>query len=175
MTIIIESKIKLFKVKLEVKLEDINILLREKYIHEKHVGVLEGLSGIALFQFYYAKYTNNDKFSDWGKDSLEKIIERINQGYSYPTFSMGLAGAGWVFDHLKNKEFIKLDSDGLLRNVDEFLYNTMIGNIDQGYYDFLHGAMGYAYYFLNRYQSTNNDQLKQKYRNYLEEFIEEAH
>lgn len=174
MTITAETKTKIFKETLEVKLMEINNVLKEKYILEKNVGVLEGLSGIALFQFYYAKYTNNDEFADLGQVTLEKIIKTINQGYDYSTFSSGIAGAGWVLDHLKNKEFIESDNDKLLSNVDEYLYKTMIRDIDQGYYDFLHGSMGYAFYFLNRYRSTHNVQLKLKYKGYLIEFLDEV-
>lgn len=159
--------------KLEIKLKEINILLREKYSYEEHIGVLGGLSGIALFQFYYAKYTNTDQFSDWGQDTLEKIIKKINQGYDFPTFSSGIAGAAWVFDHLKNHEFIELENDNLWGEIDRYLYNVMVGDLNNADYDFLHGAMGYAYYFYMRYNSTLDTILKNRYRNYIFKFLEE--
>jgi len=169
---IIPSKINTLSKELDIKLSEINTVLRNQYQLEEHVGVLEGLSGIALFQFYYAKYTNTDQYSDWGQETLEKIISKINQGYNYPTYSSGIAGSGWVFDHLNKQDFVEIDCDDLLNSIDDYLYITMLKDLEQGYYDFLHGATGYAYYFLNRYQSTNNTKFKRQYRNYLIDFVE---
>jgi len=59
---------------LELKLEAINICVREHYINEDKIGVLEGLSGIALFQFYYARFSDNDLYADWGQETLVRII-----------------------------------------------------------------------------------------------------
>jgi hypothetical protein len=69
---------------LRLKLKEINLILREKSVVEENLGVLEGRSGIALFQFYYAKYIDNDKFADWGHDTLINIMNVVNQGYGMP-------------------------------------------------------------------------------------------
>lgn len=172
MRIINETKTDILKDTLELKLKEINSLLREKYLQEKNVGVLEGLSGIALFQFYYAKYSNNDTIADWGQDTLLKIIKTINQGYNIPTLSSGLAGAGWVIDHLNTQGFIETDSDELLNPLDEYLLSVMKENIDRGNYDFLHGAMGYAFHFIERYKATQNKKLKQNYITNIKCFID---
>ena len=43
----------------------------------------------------------------------------------------------------------------------------MFKEFSQGNYDFLHGGLGYAYYFLSRYQNTQNTSLKNDYKDVL--------
>ncbi len=160
------------KFRLELTLSEINETLRFKYKYEKNIGVLEGLSGIALFQFYYAKYTDNDAYADWGQESLFHIINSINKGYDFPTYSSGLAGVGWTFDHLTQNGFIDMDTDELLSSIDHYLFEVMKKNTAEHNYDFLHGAMGYIYYFLGRFESTINDKLKQRYRLNIKYFLD---
>jgi len=47
----------------------------------------------------------------------------------------------------------------------------MVRDMKNGNYDFLHGAIGYAFYFLNRYRNTNSNELKERYKTILLEFI----
>ena len=48
----------------------------------------------------------------------------------------------------------------------------MIYFLKAGDYDFLHGAIGNAFYFFNRFRCTKSDKLKSKYMNILLEFID---
>ena len=156
---------------LEEKLKEIEKIISLRYKNENHIGVLSGLSGIALFQFYYSKYLDKDTYSDIGVEILTTCVDRMNEGYNYPTYCTGMAGTGWVLDHLELENFIDTDNDSLLQEIDQYLYSTMILDMKNGKYDFLHGAIGYAYYFLNRYRNTKSEELKGKYKNNLLEFI----
>lgn len=158
---------------LEYKLNEINTIIREESHKEVNIGLINGLSGVALFQFYYAKFTDNDTYADWGQDTLIKIIEKINNGNTNPTLSIGLAGAGWVFDHLNNEGFIELDNDELLSSIDNYLFTAIKINTSYDDFDFLHGSLGIAFYFLKRYNSTRNIILKQNYKSHLDYFIRE--
>ncbi|MBP2834103.1 lanthionine synthetase C family protein [Aquimarina sp. U1-2] len=155
------------KALLESKLKDIYDVLKNSGTNEKHHGVLSGSSGISLFQFYYSRLIDAEEPADLGVTTLSKIINEINNGYTYPTFCTGIAGAGWVLELLNEEEFIDIDSDELLSDLDEYLFVSMKANTDEGYYDFLHGAIGYGCYFLKRYQNTQNTQLKTRYKDYL--------
>lgn len=156
---------------LRQKLEDINEVLIERYLNETDVGVLGGLSGIALFQFYYAKFLDSDELSDIGVKMISHCFDKINDGYSYPTYCSGIAGLGWVIQHLKSKDFIELDCDQLLSPFDDYLFNQMKFDLSQGNYDFLHGALGYAFYFFSRYRETEDFSLKNKYESYILDFL----
>ncbi len=135
------------------------------------IGVVAGLSGIALFQFYYSKFLDIEGPSEVGAEIISFCIEKINDGYSLPTYCNGIAGLGWAIQHLKVEDFINLDCDALLSNFDKYLYDQMVFDFNLGNYDFLHGALGHAFYFLSRYKHTEDLYLKKRYESYLLEGI----
>lgn len=153
------------------KLSQISKIIDEKYSDHPHIGGLVGISGMALFQFYYSKLLGTNEGSDKGAKILSKCIEMINNGYTFPSYCTGLAGAGWVFDHLAEENFIELNNDDLLVNLDNYFNDVMKINMKNGNYDFLHGALGYGFYFLNRYKCTKSVELRIRYRNYLLDLI----
>jgi class I lanthipeptide synthase len=156
---------------LRQKLAEISAIIKKKYIDIPDIGVLAGISGVTLFQFYYSKYLNIDEHANVGTEMILCCIEKINNGYSLPTFCNGIAGFGWAIQHLKTEDFIDVDCDDLLSPFDEYLYGQMKLDLDNGDYDFLHGALGYAFYFLSRYGVTEDLDLKKRYHSYLSEFI----
>jgi len=159
------------KTELENKLSEINTLVTSNYNELKHLGVLAGLSGISLFKFYYSKYLDIDEHADFGVELLSTCIDNLNNNYNFPTFCTGIAGFGWVFDHLEQEEFMDADADVLLPQLDDYLHKMMVMDMNKGNYDFLHGAIGYAFYFLNRYRNTNSNELKENYKTILLEFV----
>ncbi len=156
---------------LKQKLSTISTTLQKQYKDATDVGVVAGISGIALFQFYYSKYLDVDEYADLGAEMISYCIEQINEGYSHPTFCNGIAGLGWAIQHLKTNDFIDIDCDELLSPFNSYLYNQMVFDLTRGNYDFLHGAMGYGFYFLSRYEHTENSDLKKAYQSYLDELI----
>ncbi len=160
------------KIALEEKLKEIYSVLKEDQISEdSNLGVLAGISGISLFQFYYAKWAGLEEAEDLGISIISEIVDYINKGYSFPTFCTGIAGAGWVLEFLNQQEFIEIDSDDLLSGLDEYLFEAMIVDIEKENFDFLHGAIGYGYYFLKRYQNTKSSDLKNNYKTNLDHLI----
>ncbi len=154
------------------KLEKISVILSENYKMNEHVGVLSGISGIALFNFYYSKFTNQESHADIGVEMISSVIEKINEGYSFPTFCTGIAGAGWVIELLEEEEFIDVDSDELLSDLDDYLSSAILqmGEKDK-FYDFLHGVIGIGFYFFKRYQRTKSVDLKEYYKVKLLEIV----
>ncbi len=158
------------KEKLLKKLGHISEILSSEYKNEASIGVLSGLSGMALFQYHYSKYIGND-LNNIGQDIIELAINKINKGYDYPTFCSGISGFGWALDYLERERFINIDCDEVLVEFDDYLYEMMILDMNTGYYDFLHGGIGHCFYFLNRYQNTKSQDLKKKYGKILDEFL----
>jgi lantibiotic modifying enzyme len=157
---------------LEEKLKEISKILDIETTNNKQIGVLAGISGIALFNFYYSKYLDVDTYADKGVELLNESVNRINEGYQFPTYCTGIAGAAWVFDHLVEEDFMDAENDELLSELDEFLYAVMENDMRTGNYDFLHAAVGYGYYFLKRLKNTKSDELKKRYESYLLAIIE---
>jgi lantibiotic modifying enzyme len=133
---------------------------------ETNIGLMGGKIGVALFYFYYAKLTNDDKFADLGVELISNVFDEINKEFTYHTHAGGLAGIGWTVEHLAQNDFIDTDTDEILEDLDPYLHKTMIYDIQHENYDFLHGAVGNGVYFLSR--MTN-----EKSKEYLKEFIDE--
>ncbi|MFD2561667.1 lanthionine synthetase C family protein [Aquimarina rubra] len=153
------------------KLKEINKIIDQQGYEESNIGVLSGLSGISLFKFYYSKFIDKDN-NDIGSILIEQSIQKINEGYNLGTFCSGIAGMGWVINHLEQNEFIDIDMDTMFGALDEYLFEKMKNDLVKGHYDFLHGGLGYAFYFLSRYENTNSDLLKENYKTYLLTVIE---
>ena len=149
------------------KLAEINDVLAQKAEENKEVGVLSGISGISLFQFYYSKFLEDDSIADLGAESITKSVEYINNGFNYPTFCAGIAGACWVLEILKEEEFVELEEDIFSPELNVFLFESMKDDIEQENYDFLHGAMGYGFYFFKRYQNAKDQISKNTYKEYI--------
>ncbi len=156
---------------LHSQLKDIHLSLTETYKDESQIGVFSGISGNCLFHFYFSKYSQNEEYYNVGVKMIEETIHRINNGYTFPTYCSGIAGAGWVLEHLRKEGFIELDTDPILQHFDEFLFRTMIIDMKSGNYDFLHGALGYGFYFLKRFKNTASKNLKTKYSGFLHDLI----
>ena len=151
---------------LERKLNEIHQVIKNKYSSVSEIGVLGGLSGIALFEFYYSKFLDTEEPSDIGVSIISECISKINEGYGMHTFCNGIAGFGWVVDHLNNHGFIEVDIDSLLSPLDPFLFTAMCSDIKEKNFDFLHGAIGTGFYFFKRYQHSK-DVIYKEYILYL--------
>ncbi len=155
------------KAQLASKLKEISSFTEKHFEEEQNIGVLDGLSGIALFHFYYGKFLDDDTQAETGLAILEKALTLLNDGYNVPTYCSGIAGFGWTVQHLESVGFLEIDSEELLEPFDDFLFNQLKLNFEDGYYDFLHGALGYGFYFLQRYKHSSNESLKERYSQML--------
>lgn len=153
------------------KLKIISKIIENKFPLENNVGVLEGLTGICLFNYYYDEFIGGP--NELGGEILKKSIDLINEGFLQPTFSQGVSGFGWTLDHLQKEKFIDINTDELLGPIDTHVQKALFYYINKNNLDFLHGALGCAYYFLNRYNSTSSISLKKSYQNILMEFLNE--
>lgn len=157
--------------RLQSKLKEIASVLEAESEENKYVGVLSGISGIALFQFYYSRYLGDDKYADQGVQNLTRMVDLINSGVVFPTFCTGIAGACWVMELLKEEEFVDLEDGFFSSDIDSFLLDAMHADLQKEYYDFLHGAIGYGYYFLKRFVNASTPDDKKRYKEYLDKLI----
>lgn len=133
------------------KLREINDLLSNLNKENRNDGgLMGGLSGIAIFFFYYAKYSDNQKYYDIGHNLLFEIIEHIKNNLKNTTFATGISGMAWTIEHLEQNNFIITDTNESFLDLDTYFYNSMMENIKVRNYDFLHGAIGIGIYLLTR-------------------------
>lgn len=153
------------------KLNDIHETIKKEYINYPSVGLLSGLTGAALFQFYYAKLKDDEKHASLGMDILTNVLEKVNKNLIPPDFCAGICGIGFAIDHLYQHDFLESNCDNLFADLDLKFYEIMILEMEQGNYDFLYGSLGYALYFLKRYETTNSSYQKIVYSGYIRDFL----
>ena len=140
--------------------------------NEKKSDLFGGIGSIVLFLNYYAKYSDNDKFTENSIIIISNIFDRISKGYLYPAFADGLAGLGWLIEHLSQNEFMQVNTNEIIGELDDFLYQFMGEEMKKGNYDYLHNASGIALYFLSRKSNSKSDQYLTEYINLLDEHKE---
>ena len=142
------------------KIEEIYRVIDQNYSFCKDIGLLSGKGGIVLFLFYYYKLTLNTKAYDLGSYLIEAILAEINQRETLLDFCHGIAGIGWLIEHLEQNEFLECDTNDLLSGIDEYIYKSAIIDLQNKDYDFLHAAIGKGLYLLKR-KKVNESYLEE--------------
>lgn len=126
----------------------------ESFGSENRIGLLTGLSGMALF---YSKMYSVYKLDDY-LIKLTAIVEKVNDILeNEPTISTlcsGLAGFGLVLLNLEDN-LIDIDNE-YFEAIDAILEEDFKSNNESDHYDFLHGSMGIALYFIERCKTDKN-------------------
>ena len=118
----------------------------------ENIGLHSGTSGIALFFAYYSRVIlKKNEIYYRVTEILEHNIECINSGNYLHTICNGISGFGWLCEHLKKLCILNKEDVKFLDDLDFYLYRKMMTDIKQGNYDYLHGALGVATYFLSRF------------------------
>jgi len=118
---------------------------------KQDIGLLSGSAGISLFLFYYARYKNIPFPYQPAINHLDFLFSQIEEMPKPPlSFCSGVSGVGWLLDHLCRQGFLQAEPDEMLLDIDEYLYEFALNELNHGRYDFLHGAMGIVLYFVRR-------------------------
>jgi len=128
------------------KINEIAQILPTEIISD--IGLLSGIGGQILT--CGELFLQNQISQKW-LDNLYKVLEdRLNQEEFLVTHCSGLAGIGWLYEYLSQKEIIDYDTNVLLEEFDSCLENELKRFLWEGNYDFLHGGVGVALYFAKR-------------------------
>tara|TARA_R110002012_G_scaffold308002_3_gene513925 strand:+ start:2108 stop:3406 length:1299 start_codon:yes stop_codon:yes gene_type:complete len=165
-----KSMVDEFKI-MENHVKYISIITEKEYKEVSNIGVLSGLSGIAIFQFHYADFFKSSFNAEIGAEIITRCIEKINNGYQEPSYCEGLSGFGWSVQYLSKNGLIEVDCDELLSPLDFYLNECMQNDLKNHNYDFLYGALGHSFYFLSRYLNTDNIELKKRYKLFVSNFV----
>jgi hypothetical protein len=122
---------------------------KEKQIES--YGLLTGFSGVILLQSLFFEATGNKTFKREINSNIDLLIKNIEFGtVNSPTFCDGLAGIGWLFDYLNEKEIIRIKTDEFFEDMDLALNAEAEKMIAESNYDLMHGYLGIGLYFLRR-------------------------
>ncbi|HRI80029.1 MAG TPA: lanthionine synthetase C family protein [Cyclobacteriaceae bacterium] len=141
----------------------------EGYVPLVQPCLFNGKIGEALFFMYYSRYTKNEDYYDLAIERIERSMELIDKGYYSHTHASGLSGIFWALDHFIEQDFISDSVRESMAPFDQYLGDIMLENIAKGEFDFLHGALGVAHYFIKRRKHNPDLDL------YLENLIKGLH
>ena len=106
--------------------------------------------GALLFLYYYADFTKEKKYINLAEQVLDKLLSQLENSLMGFSYSGGYAGILYLFHFLREKKFISLDFSDSEEILEPYLVkharNCMLIND----YDYLHGSLGVALYFLKR-------------------------
>lgn len=135
----------------------VNEIILKMNRHEKmnQLGLLNGEFGILLFLFYYARYSNQQKYLTIAERYAEDLLTRLPKEINSTTYCSGLAGILYLFDYLREKQFIDIDVCSYKTEFELSITSVMKKDLSIGNYDFIHGAIGEGLYFLNHKTNDN--------------------
>jgi hypothetical protein len=76
--------------------------------------------------------------------------DQINKESDSYFFASGIAGIGWMINHIKNKKFINVDLDDIFTDINIYMFKALQYRINKNEYDFLYGYLGIVFYFLQQ-------------------------
>jgi len=119
-------------------------------VQEQDYGLYSGEFGLLLFLFYYSKYSQKKKHAMLTERYAKHLLQRFIQGTKSHTFCSGLSGILYLFEFLRENDFIDMDVSYVQLALDNYLISRMRQDIQQSYFDFMHGALGVGLYFLKK-------------------------
>ena len=128
------------------KINEITQLLSSQEISD--IGLLTGIGGQILT---CSELSLQKQVSQQWLEHLHKTLEdRLTNEVFITTHCGGLAGIGWLYEYLSQRKIIDYDTNALLEEFDGCLEKELHNFLQQGNYDFLHGGVGVALYFVKR-------------------------
>ncbi|MEQ1746296.1 MAG: lanthionine synthetase C family protein, partial [Saprospiraceae bacterium] len=117
---------------------------------EQRPCLFTGRMGEALFLMNYAQYLKNDFYFELAIQRVEESFELVNNGYPYLHFSGGLTGIFWAIEHFIELGYLEENTRKSLQPFDKHLAEKMLEDMTKGGFDFMHNALGIAFYLLKR-------------------------
>ena len=91
-----------------------SIVKESKPFKMKDTGLLTGKTGVALFYAYYYLAEKDDKILQQLEILVDDILSDLSTKTLDGSFSYGLAGIAWLFQHLKNIGLVEAAYDDVL-------------------------------------------------------------
>lgn len=138
------------KVKILLKLDEIDNTLCKDDAECNDLGVLSGTSGLILYHAYRTLGRSKYDHNVYIETLIKSAFNKINQGYSNFSFCSGIAGFSWSMLQLVHKNIFTIEQIGFLSELDKYLEIMMNKCLKNKYYDYLHGSIGLGVYFLKK-------------------------
>jgi lantibiotic modifying enzyme len=136
------------------KLHKINQFLSEKTCQEH--GFLTGRLGLAFYYHHAGRILGKESLVSQADALLTEVFDDVNaggRGLRGTKLSSGATGLAYVVDYLQRHGFIDFEIGTELAEMDKFLFESALAELNLDNIDFLHGGMGLVHYFAGREQT----------------------
>jgi lantibiotic biosynthesis protein len=119
-------------------------------------GLFNGSLGLLYYYYHAGRALQNEALLQQAEEMLGQVFEDMNEtegGLIGAALSSGGAGLGFVANYLQQHGWIDFDTDEELFELDAYLADSALQQLDEDNTDPLHGALGILYYFTTRRQT----------------------
>jgi len=96
------------------------------------IGLLEGKMGVAVYLYWYARYSGHSEYKNLANNLIDEVITGISE--KDISISKGLSGIGWGINHLLKEKFLQGEDD-LLEDFDECILQYIKENTNENMLD----------------------------------------
>lgn len=121
-------------------------------------GLVHGKTGIAIFFFHFAKYTQNMLYANYAMDLINETFSQIHVN-SPADYEKGIAGIGVAIDYMIRNQFLTPEED-ICEDLDLRMERAVMHDPWQDFslYD---GLTGYGRYWISRLLFPNSSKRSQ--------------
>lgn len=119
----------------------------------KSNGLWNGKAGMAIVYCLLMRHTDSDVFTEKALALLDDISDNI-MSVRDMGFAEGITGIGWAIQWLAENEFLDINTDEALEDIDDSLHRYITYSPDEDI-SVATGTLGKAIYFTKRHQSIN--------------------
>ncbi|MFN8406236.1 MAG: lanthionine synthetase C family protein [Sphingobacteriaceae bacterium] len=107
--------------------------------------------GVSLFFFYYYKLTQDEQNLNIAAALMGNAYDGLENNPSpHFSFASGVSGLCWATEFVRASDFMEVDTAEIFPDIDPIVSNYMLGEMQRGNYDYMHGSLGAALYFLKK-------------------------
>lgn len=114
---------------------------------------LEGIFGTSLLYYAAGRANKRPDYIKVGKMLLDDVADHIME-LGRADFLNGIPGIGWGVEWLAQNNFLNVNTDQILEDIDDMLYKSVVFSQTEDF-SIRFGTLGLLMYFVQRFRSTN--------------------
>ncbi|MCW3466966.1 lanthionine synthetase C family protein [Chitinophaga nivalis] len=126
------------------------------FSYEYDTSLMYGKFGFVLYYAYAYKTFREEKYYELLTEALSAAIELLNETELTFSFGKGLAGCGWVLQHLINMGLLNREDDVIVALYDH-IKTYSLQCFEQGDYDVMLGGLGWGMLLLENTTTSQED------------------
>jgi len=129
-------------------IKDISKNLETLSFEPVSLGLRNGLMGISLFFFYYARFSKNEQYSELANNLLERVLAKVPSSITY-FFAAEFTDIGRTINFSANEKFLEVEANEFTGYFEKPLILRMRQDMGTDF-SFCTGITGICDFFLNR-------------------------